>query len=676
MLLDRRAERARLDRLLNDARAGLSGALVLWGEAGIGKTALVEYCIGGAADLQLGRVVGVESEMELGFAALHQLMVPFLAGLEVLAAPQRQALGCALGLMAGPPPDRFLVGLAVLSLLAAAAEEQPLLCVVDDAQWLDHTSADVLAFVARRLRADGIAFIFAVREPANRPLNLEGLPELEVKGLSHPDGRALLASLVAGPVDDRVAECLVNETAGNPLALVALAGELSAGQLAGQVRLPEPLPLGKGLQDYFECRLQTLPHDSQMLLLLAAAEPSGNPSLYWQAAAALELSADAAAAAAAARLITVGSTISFRHPVIRSAVYHRASDVDRRRIHGALAEASRPDRDADRRAWHRAAAAVGPSEEVANELERSARRAQRRGGQAAAAAYFTRAAELTTDPDRQAERLLGAAQAELAVGSPAIAQGLLEQATPLLADSLGQARAARLQGAIRFAVGEGGETPAILLRAARLLEGLDARLARETLLEALEAAHWAGRFATGGAIDEIAEAAQSVRLSSPSPLTAADLLLEGFTTILRGHRQAGVPLLRRSVEMLDGDQLAEEDLRWLGLACCAAAELLDNATMYRLASRWVRLCRQQGALTDLPLALGRLGCCEVMAGRFAAAETCFAEVDDVSMATGNSGLLGATAPQQLLLLAWRGQEKETRSAAASVTREGIDQSQD
>jgi DNA-binding CsgD family transcriptional regulator len=375
-------------------------------------------------------------------------------------------------------------------------------------------------------------------------------------------------------------------------------------------------------------------------------------------------------------LISVGPAITFRHPLIRSAVYYRASGVDRRRIHGALAAASHPDRDVDRRAWHRAAAAVGPDEEVADELEQSARRAQRHGGQAAAAAYLTRAAELTPDPHRQAERLLGAAQAELAVGSPAIAQALVDRATPLLPDELGRARAQRLQGAIRFALGEGGETPAILLRAARALEALDVRLARETLLEAVEAAHWAGPFATGGVIVEIAEAARSVRVSAPSPLTGADLLLEGVTAVLRGNRRAGTPVLRRAVEVLGAGQLsAEEGLRWLGLGCFAAGELFDNIAKHRLASRWVQLCREQGALTTLPLALGCLGCSEVLAGRFATAEACFSELGDMSMATANPGVLGATAPQQLLLLAWRGRETQTRAAAAGVIREAIDHSQ-
>jgi predicted ATPase len=423
-LIGRTDEQQTLRLLLEAATAGFSGSLVLRGEAGIGKTALLDYAIAQAraqaSGMQVARIAAVESQLEVSFAALHQLLIPFLPGMDVLPAPQREALRSAFGLSTteASAPDRFLVGLATLTLLAASSAQQPLLVAVDDAQWLDHVSAEVLAFVARRVYVDGIALLFAVREPEGQRLPLDGLNELRLSGLPERAARALLEAVVDGPLDDDVAARLVAGANGNPLALMELPGELRAGHLTGRLLLPEPFPLGTLLRQRFLRQVHALPVDTRTLLL-AAADPSGDPALLWRAATSLGLTPDAAATAEAERLLTVLPRVSFRHPLIRSAVYYSAPASQRRQAHQALAAASDPELDPDRRAWHIAEAASGPDEQVAAELERSAGRAAQRGGYPAAAAFLARAAEMTLDPGRQAARRMAAAQADLAGGNPA-----------------------------------------------------------------------------------------------------------------------------------------------------------------------------------------------------------------------------------------------------------------
>src|SRR5580698_1803738 len=368
MLLDRLPERAALSRLLEAARAGRSGVLVMRGEPGVGKTALLDWAVEAAAGLRVARVAGVESEMELAFAALQQLCAPMLGQLEGLPDPQRAALGVAFGLETGAAPDRFLVGLAVLGLLSGVAGRQPLLCVVDDAQWLDRASAQALAFVARRLLADPVALVFAMREPGEE---FRGLPELLVGGLDEGDARELLGSVVGGPLDERVRDRIVAETRGNPLALLELP--------RGVPGLPGLPGLPGRIEDSFRGRLEVLPAATRQLLLVAAAEPTGEPALVWRAAERLGIGAGAIAPAADAGLLTNGERGVFRHPLGRSAVYRAASPPDRRAAHQALADATDPQADPDQRAWHRAQASPGPDEDVASELERSAGRAQARG---------------------------------------------------------------------------------------------------------------------------------------------------------------------------------------------------------------------------------------------------------------------------------------------------------
>ena len=484
MLLDRLPERAALSQLLDAARAGRSGVLVMHGEPGVGKTALLDWAVESAGDLRVARVAGVESEMELAFAALQQLCAPMLGKLENLPDPQRAALRVAFGLETGAAPDRFLVGLAVLSLLSAVAEEQPLLCVVDDAQWLDRASAQALAFVARRLLADPVALVFATHEPGEE---FRGLPELLVGGLDEGDAQELLGSVVRGPLDERVRDRIVAETRGNPLALLELPRGVPG--VAGVAGVPGSA--GR-IEESFRRRLEVLPAATQRLMLVAAAEPAGDPALVWRAAQRLGIGAGAIAPAADAGLLTIGERVVFRHPLVRSAVYRAASPPDRRAAHQALADATDPRADPDRRAWHRAQATPGPDEDVASELERSAGRAQARGGLAAAAAFLECAATLTLDPARRAERALAAAEATYQAGAFDATLALLGTAEAGPPDQLRRARADLLRGQIAFSSSRGSDAPPLLLKAARQFELLDPRLARETYLDALAAATFAG----------------------------------------------------------------------------------------------------------------------------------------------------------------------------------------
>ena len=389
-LRGRRRERDALDRLLTDVRAGQSRVLVVRGEAGIGKTALVDHLAARAAGCRVARAAGVESEMELAYAGVHQLCAPLVDRLPRLPGPQREALATALGLSGGAAPDRFLVGLAVLGLLSDAAAERPLVCLVDDAQWLDRASAQALAFVARRLLAESVALVFAVREPIDGQ-DLAGLPPLAVGGLDDADARALLDSAMPGRLDERVRERVVAEARGNPLALLELPRGLTVAEMAGGFALPDAGPMASRIEQSFVRQLHSLPDETRRLLLTAAAEPVGDVPLLWRAAERLGIGPDAAAPAAAAGLIELGPRVRFRHPLVRSAAYRSAEPPDRRAVHRALADATDADTDPDRRAWHRAHAATGPDEAVACELEHSSDRARGRADAHSGAARRARA---------------------------------------------------------------------------------------------------------------------------------------------------------------------------------------------------------------------------------------------------------------------------------------------
>jgi DNA-binding CsgD family transcriptional regulator len=668
-LLGRDAECDRLDKVLAAARDGLSGVLVLRGEPGVGKTALLDYAAITAADLEIARIEAIESEMALGFAGLHQLLLPFADRIATLPPPQRDALSSAFGLGYSSPPDRFLVALATLTLLARTARPRGLLCVVDDAQWLDRESATVLTFVARRLHADSIAMIFAVRDPWDSQLLLADLPGIQLTGLPAPAARRLLR---ADGLDDQVGERIVAETGGNPLALIEVGRELTSGQLAGLEPLPELLPLGRQLEDRFLRQARRLPAGTQTLLLTAAADPTGDPALLWRTGHDLGFGPAAAAPAQAENLIVVGTVIRFRHPLIRSALYYSAAPIERRRIHRALAAATDPGHDPDRRAWHLSEATAEPDESVAADLERAADRATTRGGWAASAAFLARAAVLTPDPGTQGRRLLAAARAEIAAGAPDKAQLLLDRSRDHLADRRQEGLAKKAQGAIYLALNQPAQAAAVLLAAAGDLAAFDVRLARAALLDALTAATISGPLALDGAtVRELAAAARDVPVAAGQAPGPGDLLLDAASTlVLDGHR-AAAPLVRVAIAALKRDPSSSaEMLDWLGVGCYLAGALGDDAGMYALARRLERQARRQGALTALATALIYAGTAKMFAGSLDAAQACFTERGAIEAARDCDCNLG-----DLMVLAWRGRDRDTRAEAGPVTEAARQQGQ-
>jgi DNA-binding CsgD family transcriptional regulator len=662
--LGRSSERELLDRLLENVRAGQSAVLVIRGEAGVGKTALLRYGAQEASDFRVAQIAGVQSEMELPFAALHQLCAPMVSQLDDLPIPQHRALSVAFGLSSGDAPDRFLVALAALSMLSLVAEERPLLCFVDDAQWLDDASGQVLGFVARRLLAESVALVFAVREPSDER-ELVGLPELTLGGLEEDDARALLATVIPGRLDERVRDRIVAETRGNPLALLELPRGLSPAQLSGGFGSPDLQQLPGRIEESFVRRLEALPGETRLLSLVAAAEPLGDPALLWRAAGLLGVTGAALEPAERAGLLEVSAQVRFRHPLVRSAAYWSASDSERHSVHGALAEATDGVLEPDRRAWHRAQATRESDEDVAAELERSADRAQARGGLAAAAAFLGRAAGLTVDPARRAERTLAAAQVTLEAGAFDAAVGLLAAAEAGRLDELGRARIDLLRAEIAYAHNRGSDAPPLLLRAARTLEPLDARLARETYLDAWSAALFAGRLASGGNLLDVSRAAMAAP-RPPGPPRPSDLLLDGFALVFTDGRRAAAPVLERAAAAFAGDEVSiEEVLRWGWLATAAAVTVWDYDSCLAVATREVQIARDAGALAVLAVGLNVLGQAVSLGGDFGQAALLIAEADAVIEATGTR-----VAPYGALVLgAFRGREAETAGLVEATIRD-------
>jgi DNA-binding CsgD family transcriptional regulator len=693
-VIGRRAECDALQEVLADARRGLSAALVLRGEPGIGKTALLEHAIASAPDFRALRATGIECEMEIGFAALYQLVQPLMPGIPELPQPQRNALRAVFGLAEGPPPNPFLVGQAILTLLSDAAnagtanagtaesgtaesgtadevlpdqERTPhgLLCAVDDAQWLDQASAEVLAFVARRLGADRIAFLFTIRESSGHDGYFDGIPSLRVPALPAEDARQLLAERADGPVAPVVGADIAERARGNPLALVETARELTAAQLAGVGLLPDPLPLGADAQDRYWRKAAALPPGHRQFLLLAAAEPSGDLDLFERAAGSLGLDTGLVDDTRIRELVTVADHVSFRHPLIRSAVYTGSPRGARQRVHAAIAAASDPDRDQDQIAWHRAAAAREPDEEIAALLERAADRATRRGGFAAGARFLRRAAELTPDDHRRGERLLTAAGAEFTAGRADRATALIDEADRYLHDGHWEARALQLRGKILSALGDGHQAPATLLRAAEALAPFDPPAARETLVDGLFATFYSGDLA----LYEPLEQARTAVPVSDTRATIPDLLFNGYASFLLQGPGKGAPRLRRALSALADEHLPDDQvLRWSGYGMWVAADLSDIGTCRRLADRWIRLCRDTGALTSLLIALDYLGTWQSFSGQLDAAEASNAEARELLEAIGVRDLL-AIRPSELLVPAWRGQEGDLAERAAALTRD-------
>lgn len=669
MLFGRREECVRLDALLKATREGRSAVLVMLGEAGVGKTALIDHARQTAADLRFVRVTGVESEMELPYAALHQLCLPLLDGIDRLPAPQAEALATTFGLRTGEIPSPFLVGLGVLNLFAEAARKRPMLCVVDDAHWLDDASAQAVAFVARRLRAESILLLIGSR---HRIAGTRGLSELAVPGLGPDAADQLLNSVVRWPLDDAVRAAILAEAGGNPLALLELP-LASPDRLAGGFGLLQASALSGRIEESFRQRIAELPAHSQQLLLLAAADSTGDPVLIWRAAAALGLSPDAGTAAEQAGLLAIGVRIAFRHPLVRSAVYWAAPADARRRVHRALAEVTSQETDPDRRAWHLADAEQDRDESVAAELAASADRAQARGGLAAAATFLERAAALTADPLLRAERELAAARSKYHAGAPDSARVLLDRAESGPPDELRSARIGHLRGHLAFATGDAGKAPIILLQSARRFEGLDPVRSRETYLDAMTHALLAGRFADSATVTEVAATAATAPAPGRPP-RAQDLLLDAFAALYAEGHGKGTPLVRRALEAFRRDGLpVAEATRWLVIATHGAYEIWDDAAWEEIAESHLRQARASGALAMLPVALTQRIAAHLHAGRFHAASELLGEAQAVAEATG----IARPDYDAAAVAAWRGRRTEASGliqaaeASAAERREGI-----
>jgi DNA-binding CsgD family transcriptional regulator len=629
---------------------------VLSGEPGVGKTALLDYLAEQASGCRVARAAGVESEMELVYAGLHHLLTPMLNRLQHLPEPQATAVQTAFGLGSGPAPDRFLVGLATLGLVSDAAEDHPLVCLVDDAQWLDRASAQVLGFVARRLAAESVALVFAARVPGDE---LAGLPQLGIEGLRDTDARALLDSVLTAPLDPQVRDRIVAEADGNPLALLELPRGVTPAELAGGFALPDAMPLSGRIEESFRRRLELLPEDSRRLLQLAAADTVSDPVLMWRAAERLGLAVQAATPVAEAGLVEFGARVRFRHPLVRSAAYRSASLQERQDVHRALAETTDPELDPDRRAWHWAQAATGPDEDVAAELEHSAGRAQARGGVAAAAAFLQRSVALTVDPARRAERGLAAAQASLQAGSFDAALGLLATAEGGALDEFQRARVDLLRGQVALAFGAGDAAP-LLLRAAKRLERLDLDLARETYLIAWGATVVASDLEGERLLGEISRAIRALP-PPPAPPRPVDMLLDGLVLLTIEGRAAATPRLQQAAKALL-EIPVEDVLRWGWMATAASDAVWDNETMLTTASRMVQLVRDAGALAQLPIHLSAVALGRAWTGDFAGASSLVAEIDSVVAATGSR--VGPGAAMRLRSL--QGRAAETTALITST----------
>ena len=663
-LLGRRSECEALDRLLADALAGRSRVTILRGEAGVGKSALLGCLSGRLAGWNVARAAGVESEMELAYAGLHQLCAPMLGHLGRLPAPQRDALATVFGRSAGAAPDRFLVGLATLTLFAEVAEQQPLACLVDDAQWLDRASAQILGFVARRLLAERVAVVCAARTGAGDDV-LAGLPVLAIHPLGDSDARALLLANVPGPIDAAVCDQIITESHGNPLALLELPRTWNVAGLAGGFGLPSGQPVAGRIEQSYVRRLRLLPLDTQLLVLTAAAEPLGDVVLLHRAAGTLGIDLAAAGPAQDGGLLELGERVEFAHPLVRSAAYRSAAAGDRHRVHRALANATVAETDPDRRAWHRARAAPRPDEEVAAELERSAGRAQARGGIAAAAAFLQRSAELTVDPARRAGRALAAARTSFQAGAFEAALGLVATAKAGPLDEFQRAWVDLVRGQLAFASGLASDAPPLLLKAARRLELIDLDLARETYLAAWGAASVAAGQAAGrGVLLEICRAVRALppRPGAPRPL---DLLLGGLALLTTNGHAAATPVLQRAATAL-ADIPVEDVVRWGWMAPAASNAVWDNDGAHAISARQVQLIRDAGALAELPLYLSALGLASAWMGDFAGAASNVAEADSVAAATGSH-----FAPYTLLRLrALQGREAEASAAIEQAAAGG------
>jgi DNA-binding CsgD family transcriptional regulator len=657
---------AELESILQQVRGGMSGAMVLRGEAGIGKTALLNATADAAGDLSVIRLEGIESEMQFGYAALHRLLVPYLSRLEYLPDPQCDALRSAFGLASvAPAADRFLVGLAALSLLGDVAKDEPLLIVVDDAQWLDHESVAALVFVARRLHADRIALVFAARESLEIGAAFQGIAELRINGLGEESARHLLASSVADPVNHQVAGRIIAVTRGNPLALLELSGELSSEHLTDRSPLPDPLPIGELIEARYLRQVRQLPAETQMILLVAAAYPEGDPDTLWRAVEVLGLSTAAIGPAENEGLLVIHPKVEFRHPLVRSAVYGGATAADRRRVHHALAAVMDVEQDQDRRALHLASGALGPDEDLAAALEQSAAQARARGGYIAESSFLVRAASLTPDRQRQAGRLLLAAHAAFLAGNAGYSESLLDQARPHLGGPFERAQAQRLDGWLRHPLGQPHLAPSLLLGAARAFGPIDHVLSHHSLIEAFLSCGISLQFTEGTTGLEIARTALESLGDQSTLTTAADMLLKGVALRYAGAYAESVPAMREALRAY-ATMSFEELTRWTALGAPLANELWDEVGLRSTLERLENAARSLGALSALQVVLLGLAAIEVRAGRFMAARERYSELHDVTLATG--GYVEFYDLEDVDLLSWQGDE-QARSKAAQLVED-------
>jgi DNA-binding CsgD family transcriptional regulator len=656
LLLGRQRERETLDLLLAGAREERGAVLVLHGEAGVGKTRLMEYALDAAEDFRTVRISGVEGEMELPFAAVQQLVAPFAELTEHLPGPQREALDVAFGLSSGPSPDRFLVGLAALGVLSEAAEDRPLLVLVDDAQWLDDSSAQALAFVARRLAAERIALLFASRKPGEL---FERLPKVEVGPLGRLDSRSLLESALPTRLDERVLDRIVLETRGNPLAVLELPRGLTPAQLAGGFGLPATKTMPANIEESFTRRLAGLPDDARRFLLLAAADAVGDPALLWRAAQELGIAESAVDTLETDGFLEVGPRVVFRHPLVRSAVYGDAGVKERSAIHRALAQATDPRIDPDRRAWHMGQATSMPDEDVAAELERSAGRAQARGGLAAGAAFLARAADLTPEERRRSRRLLAAAGAKRDAGDLDGALDLMAGLDLGALDELGGGQARLLEAQIALEQRRAIDAGRLFLGAATRLQEVDPLLARDAFLEALGGVLTNDVAVEGGAL--VVAAAARAAPPPPGEPGCVEVLLHAYANRLIDGYGDAAPLYAEALGLVLAASSSADDGggRWLSLSSARdqnvlSLELWDEEALHVLAARQVQLARDSGALGHLEFALSFLARSHMVAGELASAAAALEEANLLAEATGNPELVNAP----LVLAAWRGEEPE------------------
>jgi len=651
VLLGREPETTRLDELISAAAGGRGGALVVEGEPGVGKTALLEDAAQRASQLSVLRVAGVQSELALPYAALHQLCARMIGRRDRLPVPQAEAIAVALGGLAGAAPDRFLVSLGALGLLSDLAGERPLLCLIDDAQWIDRESLQALAFVARRTEADSFALVFSTRIPLDE---LAGIPRVVVQGLAEPDARDLLASVVPGRLDPRVRDRIVAETHGNPLALLELPHGLSPDQLAGGFGLPDPEGLPGRIEEGFLRRVRAFPVATQRVLLLVAADPVGDVPVLRRAARALGISLDEDAGPAEIDgLISIAGQVRFRHPLVRSAIYRTAAPGDRRKAHAALAGSVEADQDRDRRAWHRAHGTTFPNDEVAAELEGSADRANSRGGPAAAAAFLELAANLTSDPGRRARLRIASAESKYDAGALRQASALLDDLDVAALGGADRAQLDLIRARILFTAGGSGQTVVLMTAAARRLEAVSADLARATYLHAFSAGTFLGRDVTVDQWLDLGKAAAGAPSPGRSP-GARDMLLEGLAVQLTVGYAPALGQLRRALRELvaDGGQ-TENLIEVLWLASCMAIVVWDDESWNALSDRFVSEGRRTGAIVHLLAAVQMRAIERVLAGDFAEAASRIAEKNLLTSVIGPThGGDSATA----FLAAWQGHE--------------------